>query len=150
MPSISRPRHQTEFWQAVLIGGAYVLAVQLAFLVMPFTTETLWIGVLGLWEAINYGHLLGFLMSGETWLAFAFPLCLFTLGGLAAYAYLAYQNPVPAVIAGVFLTLLYTTEVVYAGRFEYAILYVAVTPVITLFAIGSHLLAPQRRHRAIT
>lgn len=141
MPSI-RPRNRPAFLQAVLVGLAYILAFQLAFLVMPFTTETLWLFAFGLAEAISRGDLVRFFLHSEWWLALAFPIGIFVLGLTAAYAYLAYANPWPAVVAGGFLVLFYITEVVFMGRFEFAILFVAVTPVVALIAIAIHLAAP--------
>lgn len=143
MPSL-RPRHQAAFQRAILIGIAYLLAVQLAFLIMPFTNETLWLWPLGFAEAIANGEVGAFLTNGEWWLALAFPIGIFTLGVLAAYSYLAYSNPWPAVVAGGFLTGFYLTEVVFAGRFEYAILYVALTPILAAIAILAHVFAPLR------
>lgn len=144
MPSI-QPNDRPAFLQAVLVGVAYVLAVQLAFFLMPFTTETLWLWAFGVAEAIGRGQLAGFVASAEWWLALAFPVGVFALGVTAAYAYLAYVNPWPAVVAGGFLVSFYLTEVVLTGTFEYAILYVAMTPLLAVIAITVHLLAPRRR-----
>ena len=147
MPSTDslRPRHEAAFLQSVLIGVAYLLAVQLAFLIMPFTSEMLWLWAFGAVEAISNDRLIAFLTSGEWWLALAFPIGIFGLGTVAAYAYLGYENPWPAVIAAGFLGLFYLTEVVWMGQFEYAILYIAVTPLVALFALVGHVFAPHRR-----
>jgi len=147
MPSTDsvRPQHEAELLQSVFTGIAYLLAVQLAFLIMPFTSETLWLWAFGAAEAVSNGHLIAFLTSGEWWLALAFPIGIFGLGAVAAYAYLGYENPWPAVIAGGFLGLFYLTEVVLMGQFEYAILYVAVTPIVTIIALVGHVFAPHRR-----
>jgi len=144
MPSV-RPHHRPAFLQAVLVGVAYVLSVQLAFFLMPFTTETLWLWLFGLTEAMSRGQLGAFLASGEWWLALAFPIGVFTLGVTAAYAYLAYENPWPATVAGGFLAVFYLTEVVFVGSFEYAIIYVALTPLLAVVAIAAHLFTPHRR-----
>lgn len=147
MPSIDslRPRYKPAFLQSVLVGLAYLLAVQLAFFIMPFTNETLWLWTFGAAEAVSNGRFIAFLMSGEWWLALAFPIGIFGLGTVAAYAYLGYENPWPAVIAGGFLGLFYLTEVVLMGQFEYAILYIAVTPLVALIALVGHVFAPHRR-----
>ena len=144
MPSIQL-HHQPAFLQALLVGAAYVLAVQLAFLLMPFITETLWIWAFGLAEAIGRGQLGSFLADPEWWLALAFPIGIFALGVTAAYAYLAYANPWPAVVAGGFLVSFYLTEVVFVGAFEYAILYILLTPLLAVVAVAAHLFAPHRR-----
>lgn len=144
MPSI-RPRDRQAFLQAVLVGIAYVLVFQLAFFLMPFTTEALWLFAFGLAEAISRGQPSAFFASGEWWLALAFPIGIFALGLVGAYAYLAYTNPWPAVVAGVFLAIFYLTEVVFMGTFEYAILFIAMTPLVALLAIAIYLLGPHRR-----
>jgi hypothetical protein len=131
VPSSERP----ETLQAALVGVAYVLAVQLAFLIMPFTSETLWLWPLGLLEAVDRGSLVQFLSEWEWWLALAFPVAVFVLGHLGTYAYLVDRNPIPALLGIGYLAALYLTEVVFMGRFEYAILYVLLGPIFALLSL---------------
>lgn len=139
MPSTRRlivpPRGRPETLQAALAGVAYVLAVQLAFLLMPFTSETLWLWPLGLLEAVDRGALVQFLTEWEWWLALAFPMAVFAIGHLGTYAYLVDRNPLPALLGIGYLAALYLTEVVFMGRFEYAILYVLLAPLLALVSL---------------
>ena len=147
MPSSISLRDRTAAVRAALVGVAYLLAFQVAFLVMPFTSEALWLWPLGLTEAFGRGleGVVAFFTGGEWLLAFVIPIAVFVLGFAAAYSYLVDRNPVPAVIAGGFLAVFYLTEVVFAGQFEYAILYLAAIPVAALLAVAGHLLSSQRR-----
>lgn len=133
VPSSGRP----ETLQAALMGVAYVLAVQLAFLIMPFTSETLWLWPLGLLEAVDRGSLVQFLTEWEWWLALAFPMAVFVLGHRGTYAYLVDRNPLPALLGIGYLAALYLTEVVFMGRSEYGILYVMLAPIFALFSLSA-------------
>lgn len=139
MPSTRRlivpPRGRPETLQAALAGVAYVLTVQLAFLLMPFTSETLWLWPLGLLEAVDRGARVQFLTEWEWWLALAFPMAVFAIGHLGTYAYLVDRNPLPALLGIGYLAALYLTEVVFMGRFEYAILYVLLAPLLALVSL---------------
>lgn len=138
-----RPRNPRAFRQSVAVGVAYLLAVQVAFLLMPFTSETLWLWALGAAEAFQYGRGLSFLADPEWWLALAFPSSVLTLGTLGAYSALTTDDPVPAVVAGAFLAGLFGTEVFL--RTEYAILYVILAPVAAVASVAAHLLVPRLR-----
>lgn len=139
MPStrelIILPSGRTETLQAALVGVAYMLAVQLVFLLVPFTSETLWLWPLGLLEAVDRGALVQFLTEWEWWLAPASPVAIFAIGHLGTYADLVEQNPMPALLGIGYLAALYLTEVVFMGRFEYAILCVMLAPILALVSL---------------
>lgn len=56
-------------------------------------------------------------------------------GSVWVYSHLVDGNPWPGIIVGGFVGVFYLTEIVYPGVFEFAILYVAVTPLLALLAI---------------
>lgn len=133
-------RDRRAWWQAVLAGGVYVLVFQVAFYLMPFTTETLWIWAFGITEAIENEQVIAFVTSWEWWLAFVFPVSVFCLGALSWYSARVDGNYVPGMFAFGLVGALYLTEIVFVGRYEYALLYIVSTPVVALVAIASHFL----------
>lgn len=133
-------RDRTAGWQSVLAGGVYVLVFQVAFYLMPFTTETLWIWAFGIGEAIENEQVIGFFASGEWWLAFVFPVSVFVLGALSWYASRVDENYVPGILALGLVGALYLTEIVFMGQYEYALLYILITPVVAVVALASYFL----------
>jgi hypothetical protein len=144
------PRRSVAFRRALLVGIAYLLAVQLAFSLMPFTSETLWIWLPLAVEALEAGRPTAILVNPEWWLAVAFPVSVLSLGTLGAYAAFGYENPIPAALAGGLLVALYLTEVIFAGRFEWALLYVLAAPLVAGLAAITHWFGPTRRETAAT
>ena len=126
-----------------LAGLGYLLAVQAVFALMPFRTETPWLWLLQLLEGVQRGEPLAVLADPEWWLGLSFPVSLVALGALGAYAYLEAENPLPAAVAAVYLTSLIVTELVFVGRFEYAILYIVLAPVVAILAAALHLVVPR-------
>lgn len=144
------PRENLAVLGAALAGLAYLLAVQLAFLSMPFTDEVLWVWALRARAAAAAGRLDALLLDPEWWFGLAVPASVLVTGSVGAYAYIGDRNPVPGLLAAGFLAGLFTTEVVFAGRFEWALLYLLASPVVAAVAVVTHLAVDGAGKRPIT
>ena len=129
-------RH-TELLQSGLVALAYLLAFQVVFVWIPFTTETIWLWAFGLAEAASAGRLSGFFLNPEWWLALSFPIALVLMGGLAAYAHIVDGNPIPALIAGGYLVAFVGSELLLG--MELVLLFILLAPVGAVVAGIAHI-----------
>jgi hypothetical protein len=102
---------------------------------MPVTDEALWVWALRARAAAAAGRLDVLLPDPEWWFGLAVPASVLVTGSVGAHAYIGDRNPVLAVG---FLAGLFTTEAGFAGRFEWALLYLLASPVAAA-AVVTHL-----------